>query len=221
MKKSKISILFSGIAFFLILTGCSFNQAPNQLNNNSSLPNTEEKNALPIPPLLEDKNPADDVAEFYLKAQKSTKAFFPGVATETYGYNGDYLGPVIKVKKGEQVKVHIENDLGDEDTTVHWHGLEVPGDADGGPHNVIKPNETFSPSFTITQPAATLWYHPHLLHKTGEQVYKGLAGLFYIEDEISEKLNIPKTYGENDFPIVIQDRNLGKDGQLTYKLNMM
>ncbi len=48
-----------------------------------------------------------------------------------------------------------------------------------------------------------------------------MAGLFYIEDEVSDKLNIPKTYGENDFPIVIQDRNLRNDGQLTYNLNMM
>ncbi|KRG13957.1 multicopper oxidase [Virgibacillus soli] len=221
MKKFKISISLIGIAFFLILTGCSFNQAPNQPDRSSSLPDAEEKKALPVPPLLEDQNPADDVAEFYLKAQKSRKAFFSGVKTETYGYNGDYLGPVIKVKKGDQVKVHIENGLGNEDTTVHWHGLEVPGNADGGPHSVIKPNETFTPSFTITQPAATLWYHPHLLHKTGEQVYKGLAGLFYIEDEVSDSLNIPKTYGENDFPIIIQDRNLRKDGQLTYDLNMM
>lgn len=215
------SLKVSGVAFFLILAGCSYNQTPDQSNNSNSLPVAKENTTLPIPPLLEDKNPADDVAEFYLKAQKSTKTFLSGVETETYGYNGDYLGPVIKVNKGDQVKVHIENGLGNEETTVHWHGLEVPGDADGGPHNVIKPNGTFSPSFTITQPAATLWYHPHLLHKTGEQVYKGLAGLFYIEDEVSKKLNIPTTYGEDDFPIVIQDRNLRQNGQLTYNLNMM
>src|SRR5690606_102131 len=36
-----------------------------------------------------------------------------------------------------------------------------------------------------------------------------------------DKLNIPKTYGENDFPLVIQDRNLMKDGKLSYDLNMM
>lgn len=222
MKSSKKKLLIGlGIAFFAILTGCSFNQAPDQDKVSSTPSELKGKNSLPIPLLLEDKNPADDVAEFYLKAQKSTKSFLDGVETESYGYNGDYLGPVIKVQKGEQVNVHIKNELGDEETTVHWHGLEVPGSADGGPHNVIKPNEIFSPSFTITQPAATLWYHPHPLHKTGEQVYKGLAGLFYIEDEVSNQLNIPKSYGENDFPIVIQDRNLREDGQLSYDLNMM
>lgn len=213
--------IIAAIAFFSILSGCSLNQTPDQTQTSDPFPEAKEKNPLPIPPLLEDQNPAEDMAEFYLKAQKSTKSFFNGVETETYGYNGDYLGPVIKVKKGQQVKVHIENHLDNEDTTVHWHGLEVPGSEDGGPHNVIKPNETLTPSFTVTQPAATLWYHPHLLHKTGEQVYKGLAGLFYIEDRVSDKLNIPKSYGENDFPVVIQDRILRENGQLSYNLNMM
>src|SRR5699024_6266015 len=65
------------------------------------------------------------------------------------------------------------------------------------------------------------WYHPHPLHKTGEQVYKGLAGLLLIEDEVSQSLPIPDDYGVNDFPLIIQDRNLNEDGQLSYNLNMM
>ncbi len=213
-------ILVSGIAFILILTGCSF-QNKNSPKNDAPLSSPKEENALPIPPLLEDRNPSSEEAEFYLKAQKSTKVFMNGIETETFGYNGDFLGPVMKVNKGEKVKVHIENSLGDEETTVHWHGLEIPGDVDGGPHQVIQPNEVVTSSFTITQPAATLWYHPHPLHKTGEQVYKGLAGLFYIEDSVSKQLNIPKTYGEDDFPIIIQDRNLGREGQLSYDLDRM
>ena len=59
------------------------------------------------------------------------------------------------------------------------------------------------------------------MHKTASQVYKGLAGLIYLEDEVSEKLNIPKTYGVDDFPIVIQDKKLTTDGQLTYSTTHM
>lgn len=223
MNKFKIGLftIVNVITFLLfILAGCSFENV-NSPRDDALLSISKEANALPIPPLLEDMKPSGDEAEFYLKAQKSTKAFLNGIETETFGYNGDFLGPVIKVKKGEKAKVHIENNLGDEETTVHWHGLEIPGDVDGGPHQVIQPNEVITSSFTISQPAATLWYHPHPLHKTGEQVYKGLAGLFYIEDDESDNLNIPKTYGVNDFPIVIQDRNLMRDGQLSYDLNMM
>ena len=46
--------------------------------------------------------------------------------TNTYGYNGSFLGPMIRLVKGETVKIRTINEL-DEDTTFHWHGLEVPG----------------------------------------------------------------------------------------------
>src|SRR5699024_11233265 len=72
-----------------------------------------------------------------------------------------YLGPVIRAKKGEEVTVHIQNDLGEEETTVHWHGLEIPGDVDGGPHQVIAPDESMTTKFTISQRAATLRSEEH------------------------------------------------------------
>jgi len=185
------------------------------LNNNEK----EIGNKLPIPPLLKDKNPEENKAEFDLKVQYGRKEFIPGYETNTLGYNGDYLGPIIKVNKGDDVKINISNAL-DEPTTVHWHGLEIPGEMDGGPHQVIDPNTTWEPYFTIDQPAATLWYHPHLLHKTGEQVYKGLAGLIYIEDEASKKLKIPKDHGVNDIPLIIQDKRFTDNGNISYDLSM-
>lgn len=174
---------------------------------------------LPIPPLLINKSTVPNKAEFYLSPQLSKREFISGKEIETYGYNGDYLGPVIRVKKGDEVSVFVKNAL-NEDTTVHWHGLEVDAKYDGGPHSKIKPGETWNPRFTVNQPAATLWYHPHLMHKTGEQVYKGLAGLFYIEDEFSESLNIPKEYGVDDVPLIIQDKKIDSNGKSEYKLGM-
>src|SRR5690625_1559413 len=134
-------------------------------------------------------------------------------------YNGDYLGPVIRVRKGEEVSVKVKNKL-DDVTTIHWHGLEVDGDEDGGPHSGIQPGESCSPEFKIDQPAATLWYHPHPEQQTGRQVYKGLAGLFLIEDEVSDRLDIPKEYGVDDVPLVIQDKRLNSDGSFEYDLGM-
>lgn len=186
----------------------------------SDLDNTEKaENKLPIPPILEDKNPEEGKAEFDLKVQYGKSEFIEGYETNTLGYNGDYLGPIIKVNKGEDVKINVDNTLKDP-TTVHWHGLEVPAEMDGGPHQVVEPNSKWEPYFTIDQPAATLWYHPHLLHKTGEQVYKGLAGLFYIEDEVSKKLDIPKEHGVNDIPLVVQDKRLTDNGDIPYELSM-
>ena len=170
---------------------------------------------LPIPPLLENKSSDPNTADFTLNAKKGTTSFFSGVKTDTYGYNGNFLGPVIRVKKGEKVNIHVNNQLS-EPTTVHWHGLEVNGEMDGGPHSPIMPGSQWNPSFTVDQSAATLWYHPHQQGKTGEQVYKGLAGLFYIDDNISEKLNIPKDYGVNDIPLVIQDRAFNSNGNMPY-----
>jgi len=156
----------------------------NELDNEQTFnqPDITEKSPLPIPPLLEDKNPDPNKAEFHLVAQNATKEFITGVETETMGYNGDYLGPVIRVRNGEEVSVQVENNLEDETTTIHWHGLEVSGDEDGGPHSGIQSGESWTPEFKIEQLAATLWYHPHPEKNTGKQVYQGLAGLFGIED---------------------------------------
>ena len=175
--------------------------------------------SLPIPPILKDENQDPGKAEFTLVAQKGSMEFLEGKPTDTFGYNGDYLGPVIRVKTGDDVSIKVKNEI-DEATTVHWHGLEVDGDQDGGPHSGIQPGTTWNPKFKIEQNAATLWYHPHLLHETGEHVYKGLAGLFIIDDEDSENLDLPNEYGVNDIPLIVQDKQLDENGQFTYDLSM-
>lgn len=177
------------------------------------------ENDLPIPLLLDNKSLEVGKAEFDLRIQEGKTEFFQGFPADTLGYNGNYLGPIIKVRKGDDVKINVENTL-NEPSTVHWHGLEVIAEMDGGPHQVIDAQSVWSPYFTIDQAAATLWYHPHLLHKTGEQVYKGLAGLFYIEDEFSDNLAIPKDHGINDIPLVVQDKRFASDGSIPYQLNM-
>ena len=175
---------------------------------------------LPIPMFLQDENPDPDVSDYYLTVQQGTSSFFNGLTTTTKGYNGSYLGPVIKVKRGQDVNMHVKNDL-DEATSVHWHGLEVPGTEDGGPHQVISPGSWWNPSFTIDQPASTLWFHPHVIGTTATQVYEGLAGLIIIEDENSAALNLPNDYGVNDIPLIIQDRSFDRNGEFVYFDNMM
>lgn len=174
---------------------------------------------LPIPPILEDENPDPGKAEFSLVAQKGSMEFLEGKKTDTYGYNGDYLGPVIRVHNGDDVSIKVKNEL-DEATTVHWHGLEVDGEQDGGPHSGIQPGTIWNPHFKIEQNASTLWYHPHLINETGEQVYKGLAGLFLIDDEKSDNLDLPDEYGVNDIPLIVQDKQLDENGQFYYDLTM-
>src|SRR5699024_9182024 len=68
-------------------------------------------------------------------------------------------------------------------------------------------------TFEVQQERATLWFHPHPHGETAKQVYKGLAGLLYIEDETED----PFVYGENDFPLIVQDKSFTNQKQLDYE----
>ena len=132
---------------------------------------------LPIPPLLENLDKSGETARFAMNVQQGEMNFFPGKSTASLGYNGNFLGPTIRVRNGQRFAMRASNSLGQE-TTLHWHGLHVPAQWDGGPRQPIAAGTTWHPEFTIRQEAATLWYHPHAMGLTGEQVYHGLAGLF-------------------------------------------
>ncbi len=175
-------------------------------------------NKLTIPPLLAGKQ-ENGIRIFDLHMQKGMSRFFQGVQTPTLGVNGSFLGPTLKMRNGEKVRFNVTNTIG-EPTTLHWHGLHLPAKADGGPHQIIENGETWSPEFEIKQMAATFWYHSHMFHKTGEQVWKGLAGLMLVEDETSDKLDLPREYGVDDIPVVLQDRSFNADGSLQYISSM-
>lgn len=170
------------------------------------------ENELKIPPVLQkDKEEGNDVY-YTIEAQKGQTEIFDGIQTKTLGYNASFLGPVMKLKKGQTVHIKLINSL-DEETTFHWHGLIIAGDADGGPHDVIQPGEEKEITFVVQQERATLWFHPHPKGKTAKQVFEGLAGLMYIEDGMDD----PYVYGENDFPLIIQDRTFNDQKQLDYE----
>lgn len=150
-----------------------------------------------------------------LSLQKGAHEFVPGIPSETQGFNGDYLGPTIRMHDGADTTLHFTNHIG-EDTNVHGHGLHVSGELDGGEQRVIKPGDTWQVTLPIRQQASTNWYHPHLMHTTAPQVHSGLAGFYLIEDANSEALNIPKTYGVDDIPLAIQDRTFKNGVMNTY-----
>jgi FtsP/CotA-like multicopper oxidase with cupredoxin domain len=175
-----------------------------------------DRQRLRIPELLDARKLGQSVA---FEARAGATAFFPGIESATLGYNGTYLGPTIRVYSGDQVEMTIANRLR-EPTTVHWHGLLVPGELDGGPHQAIAPGATWRPALPIRQPAATLFYHSHLHHATAEQVYSGLAGVMIVRDADEEKLGLPSEYGIDDLPLVLQDRQF-EGGRLVMPGGMM
>ncbi len=169
------------------------------------------RNALPVPPVA-GSEVVDGVRVFDLTMQRGSTDFGTGTSYDTLGLDGDYLGPTLRARRGEQVRVDVTNDIG-ERSTLHWHGMHLPAAMDGGPHQMVDPGETWSPTWTIDQPAATLWYHPHLHGETADHVYRGLAGLFLLDDEDTDDLALPHAYGVDDVPVVVQDKVLD-DGRL-------
>ncbi|MFI6316472.1 multicopper oxidase family protein [Nonomuraea sp. NPDC050556] len=167
-------------------------------------------NRLAIPPLAASRRDAAGRRVFDLRAQRGKSSFLPGPATPTWGFNGDYLGPTLRAVRGESVLVNVTNALGEE-TTVHWHGMHLPAAMDGGPHQPIAPGATWSPTWTVRQPAATLWYHPHPHGATARHVYRGLAGLFIIDEKDGL---LPQNYGVDDIPVILQDRSFTSDNEL-------
>ncbi len=161
-----------------------------------------------------------------LEMRAGQREFLPDRTTPTKGYNGDYLGPTLVLRSGSDVSLQVTNNIG-VTTTTHWHGMHVPAIMDGGPHQRIDAGSVWTASFQVLNRAATYWYHPHPHASlgqgvifdptsTGYQVYEGLAGMILVEDDTSDALSLPRTYGEDDIPLILQDRRFHDDGALLH-----
>ena len=172
--------------------------------------------SLPIPPELR----ANAQGTIALEARTGSMRFLGNRDTATYGINGPYLGPALRLRRGETIRVQVTNSV-PENITMHWHGLIIPGSADGGPHQVIAPGKQWQTELAIDQPAATLWFHPHYYPSTAQEVIKGLAGLLIVDDEEIARLPLPTRWGVDDIPLIIQDRRFTPDGQFFDRMNII
>ncbi|MGK2933880.1 MAG: multicopper oxidase family protein [Gemmatimonadaceae bacterium] len=128
------------------------------------------------PAVFENESSVPNVVAVTLTATRARLSLLPGTTTEAYAYNGRVPGPTLEVREGDRVVVRFKNDL-PEATTVHWHGLHLPFDADGSPFHPVAPGEEYEYAFTVRPGSAgTYWYHPHPNHETGIQVARGLYG---------------------------------------------
>ena len=170
---------------------------------------TPATSTLPIPEL---RRPVlrDGVQHYDLDVVEAEHAFFKGAKTKTYAIEGSYLGPTLLLSNGDDVSLNYTNKLPVE-TTMHGHGMHVPGEMDGTAHQPIAVGSTWSAKYTVDQRACMNWYHPHYMHKTAPHVYQGLAGCIIIEDDESRALDVPQRYGIDDIPLVLQDRFFSAD----------
>ncbi len=156
--------------------------------------------------------------EFNLNLQNGTFVFYAGQPTNTMGVNGNILGPTLLMNMGNFVDITVNNNLG-ETTTIHWHGMHVSASNDGGPHTTIASGTSWNPKFTVMDKAGTYWYHPHLHEKTNEHVSKGIAGFIIVRDSEEAGLELPRSYGVDDFPLVIQTKDFDADNQIVAPSN--
>lgn len=171
--------------------------------------------------------------EIGLQAIPLEISLFPGQMTRVWTYQGtvisgsseslqilpgSYLGPIIRVRQGQNIRIHFTNAL-PEASVIHWHGLRVPSEMDAHPRYLTNPGQTYLYEFEVKNRAGTYWFHPHPDGRTGLQVHNGLAGLFLVSDDETSALKLPS--GEFDIPLVIQDRVVDANNQFLYEGNGM
>ncbi len=135
-------------------------------------------------------NIRDGAKEFHLIAMPVKRELLRNLKMDVWGFNGSMPGPTIEVNQGDRVRVIVENGL-PEETSIHWHSLEVPVSLDGVPglvQDIIPPGEAFVYEFILHQ-HGTFFYHAHV----AMQEAMGMVGLVIVH---------PKTAYE---PVVDQD----------------
>ena len=102
-----------------------------------------------------------------------------GPVVDTWAYGDSAPGPLLRARAGDLLRVTVDNGL-PTGTSVHWHGVALRNDMDGGPGVTQAPigaGDRFIYEFTVPDPG-TYFYHPH----SGVQLDRGLYGVLLVDD---------------------------------------
>jgi FtsP/CotA-like multicopper oxidase with cupredoxin domain len=188
---------------------------------------------LPIPPVLAPTESTVDGDRYEIVQREVDAEILPGVATRLWTYDGSFPGPTIESRRGRPVTVLHRNEL-PVPTVVHLHGGRTPAASDGYPTDLVLPegwtaghgghgmaddramvtNVQREYGFPLDQRAAMLWYHDHRMDFTAPAIWRGLAGLHFVRDDVEDALELPG--GDHEVPLMIADRAFDADGQLAY-----
>lgn len=133
------------------------------------------------PDRVTDENADPDIYETHLVARQANIDIGTEVV-KMLTYGAQLPGPEIRVKQGDRVVVHLQNDLPDDfPTTIHWHGIEGTNAADGTPttQGPVMPGERFTYDFKVPRPGI-YWFHPHI--RGAQATHSGLYGTLIVED---------------------------------------
>ena len=125
------------------------------------------------------------------------------------GFNGVAPGPVIRVRRNDEVRVRLVNDL-DEPTALHWHGVRTPNAMDGGVPLTgapVAPGASFEYRFEVSD-AGTFWYRAALRTQQESGLYGALI--------VTELASPP---ADQDRVLIFGERRSGRDGTREFTLN--
>ena len=136
-----------------------------------------------------------------------------GQSIEKITVNGGIPAPTLRFKAGDEAVIRVTNRLG-ENTSIHWHGLLLPGEMDGVPgfngFPGIGAGETFTYRFPLRQ-TGTYWYHAH----SGGQEQDGLYGALIVDPAGADPIRT-----ERDYVIVLSDFTHEESGEVMGNLKM-
>ncbi len=130
-----------------------------------------------------------------------------------YGYNGEGPGPTLRLRPGDRLIIHLENQL-PEATNLHTHGLHVSPTGDGDNVFVtIEPGDTKTYSYDIPDDhrSGLFWYHPHHHGSVARQVAAGLSGAIIVDDELDAQ---PDFEASTERTWILTDPPIGSDEQV-------
>src|SRR3989344_9651052 len=122
-----------------------------------------------------------DGETFSIEAKPVTK-IIDGRKLELFTYNGQFPGPLLKVKQNSKIFIDFKNNIG-QDTTIHWHGLRHNYNYDGVQQvsqPPVKSGETFRYELFFPD-AGVFWYHPHIREDIQQE--RGMYGMIIVESE--------------------------------------
>jgi FtsP/CotA-like multicopper oxidase with cupredoxin domain len=145
-----------------------------------------------------------------LEARKNTLQLLPepAAATAVWGFDGEVPGPLLRFKKGEEVKIRLVNRL-DQSTSLNWHGVRIINAMDGVgglTQEPVPPGGSFDYRFTPPD-SGLFWYHPQVLPNAREQIGRGLYGVLIVDEEA------PPT-ADRDMLVVLDDWKLDGKNQI-------
>ena len=131
----------------------------------------------------------------------------PALAYVASAGGSDYLDPTLVARTGDRVRIRLVNDVG-EPTVAHWHGFTIDTANDGNGETLVAPGAAFDYAFEVRNRAGLYWYHPHPHGLTAGQAYRGLFGLFAVEDadELALRRALALVPGDTEIPLVLTDR---------------